>query len=213
MGKPLNRDEILYLQRTCACSGLYNGPIDGKWSAAVDQAEHALAAKNQALRTQIGQFDPRTEQNIATLMPSAQKAARTFMKAAAAFPLTVRIISGSRTYAEQDALFAIGRTIQTNKSPVTNARGGQSNHNFGVAWDVGIFDSAGKYYTGATKAEEKAYVDLGALIKSQVAKLEWGGDWVKFVDRPHYQLGAGGNTIAQVRKLFEAGQPFFTEVG
>ena len=213
MGKPLSRDEILYLQRTCACSGLYNGPIDGKWSAAVDQAELALAAENQALRTQIGQFDPRTEQNIATLMPAAQKAARKFMKAAAAFPLTVRIISGSRTYAEQDALFAIGRTVQTNKKPVTNARGGESNHNFGVAWDVGIFDGAGKYYTGATKAEEKAYVDLGALIKSQVAKLEWGGDWVKFVDRPHYQLGAGGNTTAQVRKLFEAGQPFFSEVG
>jgi len=210
MGKPLSRDEILYLQRTCACSGLYNGPIDGKWSLAMDQVELALAAKNQALRAQIGQFDPRTD--IATLMPPAQKAARKFMTAAASFPLTVRIISGSRTYAEQDALFAIGRTIQTNKKPVTNARGGQSNHNFGVAWDVGIFDAAGKYYTGATKAEEKAYADLGALIRAQVTKLEWGGDWTSFTDRPHYQLNAGGKPIAEVRKLFETGKPFFVEV-
>jgi peptidoglycan L-alanyl-D-glutamate endopeptidase CwlK len=208
MSKPLSRDEILYLQRTCACCGLYSGPIDGKWSPAVDQAELDLDARSQALRAEIGQFDPRTEKNISTLMPPAQKVAREFMKAASALPLTVRIISGSRTYAEQDALYAIGRTIQTGKSPVTNARGGRSNHNFGVAWDVGIFDSAGKYYTGATKAEQKAYADLGALIKVRVANIEWGGDWKSFVDTPHYQLATGGKSTADMRKLFEAGKAF-----
>jgi len=208
MSKLLGRDEILYLQRVTACCGLYGGPIDGKWSPAVDQAELDLDATCKALAAEIGQFDPRTEKNIATLMPPAQRVARHFMKATGSFALSVRIISGSRTYAEQDALYAIGRTVQTNRSPVTKARGGQSNHNFGVAWDVGIFDGAGRYYTGATKAEQRAYADLGALIKAKVSKIEWGGDWQGFVDMPHYQLFAGNRSVSEVRKLFEAGKPF-----
>ena len=100
----LGRGEIHYLQRICACSGIYDGPLDGKWSPAMDKAELTLDAKRQALRAEIGQFDPRSEGNIATLMPPAQTVAREFMNAASSFPLTVRIILGSRTYAEQDAL-------------------------------------------------------------------------------------------------------------
>jgi peptidoglycan L-alanyl-D-glutamate endopeptidase CwlK len=59
---------------------------------------------------------------------------------------------------------------------VTNARGGQSNHNFGIAWDVGIFEN-GKYYASDTQKEDKAYVELGGFIKANVPGLEWGGDW------------------------------------
>src|SRR6516225_1148556 len=108
-----------------------------------------------------------------------------------------RIISGTRTYAEQDLLFA-------KKPKVTNAKGGQSNHNFGIAWDLGIFEN-GKYYEGNTKKEDKAYVDTGALVKTKVSGLEWGGDWTTFIDKPHYQL-ATGKTVAQVRALFEKGK-------
>jgi len=89
---------------------------------------------------------------------------------------------------------------------VTNARGGQSNHNFGIAWDVGIFEN-GKYYTGDTKKEDKAYVELGALIKANVPGLEWGGDWKKFTDKPHYQL-ATGKSEKQVRALLENGKAY-----
>ncbi|HUQ94203.1 MAG TPA: M15 family metallopeptidase, partial [Bryobacteraceae bacterium] len=59
-------------------------------------------------------FDERTEKNIATLTPRTQLAARRFMeKAVAAMQpegIDVRIISGTRTYAEQNALYAKGRT-------------------------------------------------------------------------------------------------------
>jgi len=84
---------------------------------------------------------------------------------------------------------------------VTNARGGQSNHNFGIAWDVGIFEN-GKYYAGDTQKEDKAYVELGGFIKANVPGLEWGGDWKGFVDKPHYQL-ATGKSVVQVRALLE----------
>jgi len=39
-----------------------------------------------------------------------------------------------RTDKEQDALFAIGRTIKGKK--VTNAKGGRSYHNYGLALDI-----------------------------------------------------------------------------
>jgi len=68
-------------------------------------------------------------------------------------PLTYRIISGTRTYEQQNQLFK-------KRPKVTNARGGQSNHNFGIAWDVGLFEE-GKYYEGTSKKEDKAYVALG----------------------------------------------------
>ena len=39
-----------------------------------------------------------------------------------------------RTFKEQDDLYAKGRTIKGNK--VTNAKGGQSIHNYGLAFDI-----------------------------------------------------------------------------
>ncbi len=57
-------------------------------------------------------FDDRTESNIKSLLPAAQVKAREFMTAVSGFGLTCRIISGTRTYAEQDELYKIGRTIQ-----------------------------------------------------------------------------------------------------
>lgn len=73
---------------------------------------------------------------------------------------------------------------------------------------MGIFDAAGKYYTGANKAEQKAYADLGTLIKTKIANVEWGRYWITFVDMPHYQLATGGKSTSDVRKLFEAGKAF-----
>jgi peptidoglycan L-alanyl-D-glutamate endopeptidase CwlK len=127
-------------------------------------------------------FDDRSEIQLATLHPAMQKAARAFLGVAkvicAKVGCDVKIISGTRSYMEQDALYAKGRTILNTKI-VTRAKAGFSNHNFGIAFDVGIFK--GKEYCG----EHPLYNELGTLGKS--LGLEWGGDW-KFVDEPHYQL-------------------------
>lgn len=199
MSARLFKEDVLFFQRILAVSGFYKGRLDGKWNADVDAADAAFAARTAQIKQSLGEFDPRTEDNISSLLPAAQIKAREFLNAVKGLPLDYRIISGTRTYAEQDALFA-------KKPKVTNARGGQSNHNFGIAWDVGIFEN-GKYYAGATKKEDKAYVELGALIKSKVSDLEWGGDWKKFKDKPHYQL-ATGKTVAQCRALLEKGKAY-----
>lgn len=144
-------------------------------------------------------LDERSEKNIATLLPMAQAKAREFM--ALAVPLmeqrgaVVKIICGTRTYAEQDALFAQGRTKPG--KIVTNASGGFSNHNFGIAWDIGIFKD--EKYLG----ESPLYKECG-VISRQVAGVEWGGDW-KFLDEPHYQLKTG-LTMAQMRERVSRNQ-------
>lgn len=129
-------------------------------------------------------LDDRSERNLATLHPDLQKRVATFILAAKnlASPrnLDVRIISGLRTYAEQDALYAKGRTTPGPK--VTNAQAGYSNHNFGLAFDIGIFSADGKKY----HADHPLYRELGPLGES--LGLEWGGRWKTIVDEPHYQF-------------------------
>ena len=144
-------------------------------------------------------FDSRSESNIATLVPKAQDAARQFLAAALAAMqpngIIVRIISGTRTYAEQDALYAQGRS--TSGPIVTNARGGFSNHNFGIAWDIGLFQND-RYLD-----ESPYYRQLGPVGES--LGLEWGGRW-RFEDDPHYQLKTG-LTLAQLRDRVSQGIP------
>ena len=88
------------------------------------------------------------------------------------------MISGTRTYEEQNALYEQGRTKPGRV--VTNARGGYSNHNFGIAFDIGVFE--GGRYLG----ESPAYKAVGAI--GMKLGLEWGGNWKSIQDEPHFQL-------------------------
>jgi peptidoglycan L-alanyl-D-glutamate endopeptidase CwlK len=107
----------------------------------------------------------------------------------------LRTLSGTRSYAEQDALFEQGRS---KPGPlVTHARGGESNHNFGLAWDIGLFATDGSYLA------ESALYD-GVPRAGLLPVLEWGGNWPTFKDRPHYQL-ATGKDMATLRTNFETG--------
>ena len=149
-----------------------------------------------------------------TLHLPAQKAARRCLKAMLAAGFAARILSGTRTYAEQNDLYAIGRTKQLNKSKVTNARGGQSNHNFGIAWDLALWVDG--YYDGRKKPRDKAleakaeqqYVDASAVaLGLGIPKLEWGGNWSSFQDKPHYQLNLG-LSLADLRTKLRDGTAY-----
>src|SRR5579859_3440231 len=74
--------------------------------------------------------DLRSEKNIATLLPGVQPYARALVHKAADAGIAIKIISGLRTYEQQDALYAQGRSKPG--QIVTKAKGGQSNHNFGI---------------------------------------------------------------------------------
>ena len=122
--------------------------------------------------------DERSERNIATLLPQAQPIARALIESAAAIGIAIKVISGTRTYEEQNALYEQGRSKPGRI--VTNARGGYSNHNFGIAFDIGVFEG-GRYLD-----ESPAYKAVGAL--GMKLGLEWGGNWKTIQDEPHFQL-------------------------
>jgi len=197
MSGKLSPEDVLFLQRLLKGAGFYGGALDGLWGPKTDAAVQAFEARERELRQVHGELDARSEANLQLLHPKAQEAARVFLGKVRSAAIDARIISGTRTYAEQNELFRQGRF--GNPGPiVTNARGGQSNHNFGIAWDIGIFQK-GKYLGDSPLYKKAAEVGL-------VDGLEWGGNWTSLKDWPHYQL-ATGLSISDVREKFEKGQP------
>jgi peptidoglycan L-alanyl-D-glutamate endopeptidase CwlK len=134
--------------------------------------------KAAAAASDIAPVDPRSEKVISTLLPEVQPMARALVQKAVLGGIKIKIISGLRTYAEQDALYAQGRTAPG--KIVTKARGGYSNHNFGIAFDIGVFEG-NSYLDDSPKYKAVGVIgmDLG---------LEWGGSWKTIVDQPHFQL-------------------------
>ena len=202
MSYQLLTKDVLFYQRFLKSNGFYSSTLDGLWGSKTNKADADFVAKSAAIAQQYGSFDSRSESNIITLVPKAQIEARKFLNIAKDKGKDVRIISGTRTYAEQDALYKQGRF--GNPGPkVTNAKGGQSNHNFGIAWDIGIFDSKGKYSTN-----DADYIAFAAIVMPFMDTLEWGGNWKSIKDNPHYQLKAVNDDVAVVRGLFENGNVY-----
>jgi len=156
--------------------------VDGKagpetWNAIYKKILMSDVAGEKA-DLDISPVDSRSEKNISSLDPKIQSLARTLVHKAASVGITIKVISGLRTYEEQDALYAQGRTKPG--KIVTNARAGYSNHNFGIAFDIGVFE--GNKYLG----ESPKYKAVGML--GMDIGLEWGGSWKSIVDEPHFQL-------------------------
>lgn len=190
------RSEVLFEQRLLRSQGLYEGALDGIWGPRSQAARERFEDASRRLREQLGTFDMRSEAQLQGLALPAQRQARLFLQRMHAHPQQVRVISGTRSYVEQAALYRLGRFGR--RGPVvTRARAGQSAHNFGIAWDIGVFDRHGHYLTDAEGYELAARLGL-------TPELEWGGHWPRFRDLPHYQL-AMGEDIASIRQRFESG--------
>jgi peptidoglycan L-alanyl-D-glutamate endopeptidase CwlK len=145
-------------------------------------------------------IDPRSAKVISTLLLKVQPTfANLLLELKKHFQqkgLEVKYISGTRTYEEQAAIYAKGRTAPGPK--VSNARPGFSNHNFGIAADAALFLPDGRYL-----GDTPFYRDIGKIVK-EFPTLEWGGDW-RFVDEPHIQWRTG-LTMAQMRERVKNGQ-------
>lgn len=117
---------------------------------------------------------------IQDLCPALQPIAREFMIQCAAENIPVIITCTLRPNAEQDALYAQGRT--TPGRIVTNAMAGQSKHNTGEAFDVGLKNPDGSMNWDDT---DPHWHRMG-LIGEELGLL-WGGRW-KHPDKPHFEL-------------------------
>jgi peptidoglycan L-alanyl-D-glutamate endopeptidase CwlK len=144
-------------------------------------------------------IDARSQKNLDTLLPKVKPVMEAFViEAKKHFQekgVDCIVICGTRTYAEQDRLYAQGRTAPGNI--VTKARGGESRHNFGLAIDIGLF--VNKKYL-----EDSPFYDHIGPIVAKFPQLEWGGNW-KFVDEPHVEYRTG-LSLAQMRERVKAGK-------
>ena len=203
MSYQLLKHDILFYQRFLKSAGYYGGVLDGQWGPVTNQADANFVAESDSIKTQYGIFDAASESNVITLIPKAQIEARKFLDIAKnSSTIDVRILSGTRTYAEQNELYGHGRNGDKNPI-VTNARGGQSNHNFGIAWDIGLFDTHGNYISA-----DSGYKSFSSIVLPAMNTIEWGGNWIHFKDYPHYQLKPVSEDEMVIRQLFEAGNPY-----
>lgn len=96
--------------------------------------------------------------------------------------ISLTVTGTYRSIEEQNGLYNQGRT--TPGQIITNAKGGQSLHNWRVAFDiVPIVNGAVQYNDDVLWAK---IAKIGASIG-----LEWGGSWVTFPDKPHFQFTQG----------------------
>jgi peptidoglycan LD-endopeptidase CwlK len=148
-------------------------------------------------------FSKRTLENLSGLNRKAKAKLEPFvvaaMQAMEKHGVTIEVISGLRSWAQQAALFAQGRT---KPGPiVTKARPGSSWHNYGLAIDLGLF-KAGKYLDSAQPAlAAKLYAEIGKIAAAH--GIEWAGTWKSFPEGPHFQW-TGGLSLAQARAKMEA---------
>lgn len=113
-----------------------------------------------------------TYRRLEGVHPTLKAKALKMIELAAEEGVTIRVSQGLRTFDEQNALFG-------KRPKVTNAKGGQSSHNYGVATDFVV------YVNGKVTWDVEYYKSIGRWA-SQVG-LTWGGNW-RFKDMPHVQL-------------------------
>ena len=106
-----------------------------------------------------------------------------------------------RSIAEQNVLY--------NQRPkVTNAKGGQSIHNYGLAMDYVIMldkDNNGTFETIEWNLKSPYHKVVVDYFKSK--GYEWGGDWKSFKDYPHFQK-AFGHTWQSLKRKLDSGDSF-----
>ena len=130
--------------------------------------------------------------SLSDLNPKVAALCSEFINRCKAQGIDVIITSTYRDAECQDKLYAQGRTTEGKK--VTNAKAGQSYHNWRVAFDfVPIVNGKAQWN------DNTLFIKCGEIAEG--VGLEWAGRWKKFNEMPHCQY-TGGLTLAD----FQAGK-------
>lgn len=133
----------------------------------------------------------------------------------------LRFAYTTRTIEEQDELYAQGRTKLYDSAgkrlgKVTQAKGGQSMHNYHLAFDIvllldkdldGKFESATYEMLDFDKDGKSDWMEVVKYFKS--IGFTWGGDW-EFKDKPHFEM-TFGHSWRTLKMSYDNGK-IFTEV-
>jgi peptidoglycan L-alanyl-D-glutamate endopeptidase CwlK len=150
-----------------------------------------------------------SEAFLANINPSLADKIRQMAAVLAGRGITVIATAGVRTWAEQDTLYAQGRT--TPGKIVTNAQGGYSWHNFGCAVDCAPEVIDGQIDWNASHPQWKLMEEVGVSLG-----LVSGANWLRLQDAPHFQL-TGRFPVSpddEARQIFtdQGTQEFWNEV-
>lgn len=146
--------------------------------------------------SELSTGDASTDRKLNTLNPIVRDQMKRFiLQSKYRYDIPLRVTDGFRSYAQQDAIYAQGRTKPG--SIVTYAKGGSSNHNFGLAIDIVPIgrNSLNEPFLNWNTSQ---YPFLGRI--GQSIGLEWGGTWKKIKDQPHFQ-NLQGRTLKQLRAM------------
>lgn len=146
-------------------------------------------------------FTKRTLENLASLNKKARAKLEPFVIAAqelmAKRNVTVEVISGLRSWQQQAALYAQGRTKPGRI--VTKARAGSSWHNYGLAIDLGLFQKGVYLDERQPTFAGELYTQLGKLAAEH--GIEWAGNWKSFPEGPHFQVTFGLSLAAARERM------------
>lgn len=152
--------------------------------------------------------DKISEQRVLLLHPKIRDEVRgLIILAESKLPGTaIRLIQTLRTFPEQDGLYAQGRTKPGLK--VTNSKGGQSYHNYGLAIDCALLydkDGNGTYETlswdtlkDMDKDGEADWMEVVDVFEN--AGYVWGGRFHSIPDAPHFEKTFGLNWKQMLQK-------------
>lgn len=135
-------------------------------------------------------MDKVTLQRIEKLHPAVREEVKHIIKEcdeALTGRAKVRITQGLRSFEEQEKLYAIGRITSGKK--VTNAKAGQSIHNYGFAVDICmIIDGKAASWDTVKDWDNDKVADWYECVKI-FAKYgwDWGGNWKTFKDLSHFE--------------------------
>jgi peptidoglycan LD-endopeptidase CwlK len=138
-----------------------------------------------------------SEQRLAELAPPLGRRGSQLVTRCRDEGVAIRISRSLRTWPQQDALYAQGRTAPG--LVVTYARGGESFHNFGLAFDIELLDSTGRPTWDARLPGWSIAGELGVGLG-----LRWGGHWKRSRDLPHFELRTQ-LTLEECRGLYPLG--------
>lgn len=144
--------------------------------------------------------DKTTISRIAKLHPKVRSEVAEIITEIQSKGIDIRIVQGLRTFAEQDALYAQGRTIPG--AIVTNAKGGDSNHNYGLAIDFCLLHKDGTISWNLKEDMDKDgksdWLEVVEVFESK--GWFWGGRFKSIKDNPHFEK-TFSKTITQLKLL------------
>lgn len=135
-------------------------------------------------------MDKVTLQRIETLHPLVREEVKQIIKEcdeALTGKAKVRVTHGLRTFKQQADLYSLGRTRPGKK--VTNAKPGQSIHNYGFAVDICMMiDGKVASWDTAKDWDNDQVADWYECVKIFAQHgWDWGGSWTKFKDLSHFE--------------------------